>query len=45
MNPDANHGNRTRLHADSSKIAVWVVPAEEERMIAQDALGLIEGAA
>ena len=34
MNPDANHRNAPRLHAESSKIKAWVVPAEEERMIA-----------
>ncbi|MCH2164476.1 MAG: acetate/propionate family kinase [Marinovum sp.] len=38
MDPDANHHNAARLHADTSKVGVWVVPAEEERMIAQDAL-------
>ena len=42
MNPDANHARKTRLHADSSKIAVWVVPAEEEKMIARDALRLLK---
>jgi len=42
MNPDANHARKTRLHADSSKIAVWVVPAEEEKMIARDALRLLQ---
>lgn len=45
MNPDANHARTARLHAESSKIAVWVVPAEEERMIAADALSLIAEAA
>lgn len=44
MNPDFNHRNGPRLHADSSKIALWVVPAREERMIAQDALGLMRAA-
>jgi acetate kinase len=42
MNPDANHARKTRLHAVSSKIAVWVVPAQEEKMIARDALGLLQ---
>lgn len=41
MNPDANHRNAAKLHAETSKIAVWLVPAQEERMIAQDALSLI----
>ena len=43
MNPDANHARKSRLHADSSKIAVWVIPAEEEKMIARDALSLLNG--
>ena len=44
MHPDFNHSSRARLHADSSKVAVWVVPAKEEQMIASDALGLMEAA-
>lgn len=44
MNPDANHAGRTRLHADTSRVAIWVVPAREERMIAADALHLLEDA-
>ncbi|WP_435259324.1 acetate/propionate family kinase [Thioclava sp. FR2] len=42
MNPDANHAGKARLHAESSNVGVWVVPAEEERMIAADALRLME---
>jgi len=42
MNPDANHQGKPRLHADTSKVAVWIVPAEEEKMIAKDALRLME---
>lgn len=45
MNPDANHRHGPRLHARTSKVAVWVVPAEEERQIAQDALALMKQAA
>ncbi len=41
MDPDANHRHATRLHADTSKIAIWIIPAEEERMIASDALQLL----
>lgn len=44
MNPDANHARVSRLHADSSKVAIWVVPAQEERQIASDALSLMMGA-
>ena len=43
-NPDFNHRGGPRLHADSSKVAVWVVPAEEERMIALDAVALLDAA-
>ena len=45
MNPDANHLRKARLHSDTSKIAAWVIPAQEERMIASDALSLLAGAA
>ncbi|MCP3970274.1 MAG: acetate/propionate family kinase [Rhodobacteraceae bacterium] len=45
MDPDANHSNGLRLHARTSKIGLWVVSAEEEWMIAQDALDLLQGAA
>jgi acetate kinase len=41
MDPDANHRNASRLHANSSKIGIWVVPAREEEMIARDALSLL----
>ena len=40
MDPDGNHRGGPRLHASTSKVALWVVPAQEERMIAQDALEL-----
>ena len=41
MDPDANHRGHARLHAQSSKVAVWIVPAREEEMIARDALSLM----
>jgi acetate kinase len=44
MDPDANHRGKARLHAESSKVAVWVVPAQEEKMIALDAASLMETA-
>jgi len=43
LDVDANHARKTRLHAETSKVAVWVVPAQEERMIAIDALSLMQG--
>ena len=42
MNPDANHGHKPRLQAESSKVSIWVVPAREEETIAADALALIQ---
>lgn len=44
MDPDANHAGKPRLHTDNSKVAIWIVPAEEERMIARDAQTLLEAA-
>ncbi|WP_240652474.1 acetate/propionate family kinase [Alexandriicola marinus] len=45
MDPMANHRGGPRLHTAASKVAIWIVPAEEERMIARDALSLMTGAA
>lgn len=42
MDPDANHRNGPRLHAGTGKVAIWIVPAREEWMIARDALALLE---
>ncbi|MDJ0627660.1 MAG: acetate/propionate family kinase [Rhodobacter sp.] len=41
MDPDANHRNGPQLNAKTSKVGVWVIGAEEERMIARDALHLM----
>ena len=43
MDVDANHGRKARLHAAISKVAIYVVPAQEERMIAADALSILQG--
>lgn len=40
--PEANDGAAARLHRDNSTVGAWIVPAEEERMIAADALALLE---
>jgi acetate kinase len=40
----ANRGAAARLDGDASDVAVWVVPAEEERHIAAEALDLIRSA-
>lgn len=42
LDPDANHRHGPRLNAATSKLGIWVVPAQEERMIAEDALSLLE---
>ena len=42
MNPDANHGHGPRLQSQGSRVAAWVIPAREERQIAQDAQQLIK---
>ena len=41
MDPDANHRRGPRLHGETSRVAIWIVPAEEERMIALDAIGVL----
>ncbi|RXV64029.1 acetate kinase [Roseovarius sp. A46] len=41
----ANDTGRLRLHAPDSAIAAWIVPAQEERMIAADALALLDTSA
>lgn len=35
LDPDANHRSSARLHSDTSRVSVWIVPAQEERQIAQ----------
>ncbi len=44
LDPDANHRNGTRLHAQSSKVSIWIIPAREEWMIARDAKSMLEAA-
>ena len=41
LNGAANMRGETRLHAKESAITGWIVPAQEERMIAADALHLL----
>ncbi len=41
----ANDSGRPRLHAPDSAVAAWIVPAQEERMIAADALALLDTSA
>lgn len=41
IDPDANATNATALHPRGAAIPVWIVPADEERMIARDARALL----
>lgn len=45
MDRNANHANKAKLHTDDSQIGIWIVPAEEEKMIARNALALLDGSA
>jgi acetate kinase len=42
MDPDANERGEDQLHTDTSAVQIWIVPAREEHIIAQDALRLME---
>ena len=42
FDPKRNARNDTRLHADGSQVAVWIIPADEEREIAMDAVRLLK---
>ncbi len=42
LETDANSSGAHKLHAPSSKIMVWIVPAEEEWMIARSAQAVME---
>ncbi|MFP7672282.1 acetate/propionate family kinase [Marivita sp. S0852] len=41
VDPDGNRRSRSRLHTNASPVAAWVIPAQEEQMIALDALALL----
>jgi acetate kinase len=43
IDAESNSRNAPRLHADTSRVEAWVVPADEEREIARDALALLDG--
>ena len=46
LDPERNNvrGKETRISADDSKVQVWVVPTNEELMIAQDTAELVNAA-
>ncbi|NTT86521.1 acetate/propionate family kinase [Tabrizicola fusiformis] len=41
LDPDANAAHAKDLTAPGARVAIWTVPAEEERQIAREAMGLI----
>jgi acetate kinase len=43
IDAESNSRNAPRLHADTSRVEAWVVPADEEREIARDAMALLDG--
>lgn len=42
VDPARNETGGPRLHAEGSSLAAWVLPADEEREIARDAIGLLQ---
>lgn len=42
IDPAANAENRACLHAEASLVGLWIVPAQEERQIAIDAISLLK---
>ncbi len=44
IDPAANRARAARLHVAGSDVAIWTVPAAEERQIAREALALMMGA-
>jgi len=42
---DANAAGGPRLHTPDSAVAVWVVPADEEAVIARQARAVVDGGA
>ncbi|MCV0424198.1 MAG: acetate/propionate family kinase [Roseibium sp.] len=42
VDEQANEAGSAKLHAADSRVEVWIVPAEEEEMIARNALSLTE---
>jgi len=42
LDPDANQRGAGRISAETSKIAVWVIPTDEEAVIARQTLSLLD---
>jgi len=45
LDAQANDSNATQLHQPSSALGLWIIPAEEERVIASDVLALLDSKA
>ena len=43
MDEPANRQNAGELHDPSSRVAIWIVPADEERQIALETYAVIAG--
>lgn len=43
LDAEANSRHATELHDASSDVAIWIVPADEERQIALEAQAIVEG--
>ena len=43
VSPEANRQNAGNLHDASSHVAIWIVPADEERQIALEAQAVMAG--
>jgi len=42
LNPELNRGNGPRISADGSRVAVYVIPTDEEGLIARETLRLMK---
>jgi acetate kinase len=42
LDPEANDRGAERISSTSSSVSVWVIPTDEERMIARHTLALVE---
>jgi acetate kinase len=43
LDPAANQANGPRISTDTSRVSVWVIPTEEELMIARQTLAVTKG--
>jgi acetate kinase len=43
IDPVANNANARRIDAADSRLAIWVIPTNEERVIAEEGFGIVHG--